>query len=258
MTHPLTEHQAKVAQAALAGESERREHLVVSLSGAHAYGFPSPDSDLDLKAIHIAPTRDLLGLTPRQGGAEWIRIVEGVEVDYSSNELQPVLAGILAGNGNFIERVLGPLPLQAGADLAALRPLVQKNLSRRVHRHYRGFATGQLREWEKTAHRSAKKLLYVLRTALTGAHVLKTGALVTDLTEVMADYGFGDARELVEQKKRGELADLPGELSERWKSRVAEAFALLDAACDQSSLPEDPPHSDELEAWLLDVRKSRL
>jgi hypothetical protein len=31
------------------------------LSGAHAYGFPSPDSDLDLKAIHVAKTADLLG-----------------------------------------------------------------------------------------------------------------------------------------------------------------------------------------------------
>jgi RNA repair pathway DNA polymerase beta family len=48
----LTEHQARVADRVLDEEATRREHLVVSLSGAHAYGFPSPDSDLDLKCVH--------------------------------------------------------------------------------------------------------------------------------------------------------------------------------------------------------------
>ncbi len=33
----------------------------MDLSGAHAYGFPSPDSDVDLEAIHVATTTDLLG-----------------------------------------------------------------------------------------------------------------------------------------------------------------------------------------------------
>ena len=42
-TELLTAHQLTVARKVLAEESARREHLVVSLSGAHAYGFPSPD-----------------------------------------------------------------------------------------------------------------------------------------------------------------------------------------------------------------------
>ncbi|MDX2010186.1 MAG: nucleotidyltransferase domain-containing protein, partial [Myxococcaceae bacterium] len=46
----LTPHQLTVATRFLDEQAKAREHLVVSLSGAHAYGFPSPDSDLDLKA----------------------------------------------------------------------------------------------------------------------------------------------------------------------------------------------------------------
>jgi hypothetical protein len=38
-----------------------------------------------------------------------------------------------------------------------LRELVGRCLSRRLHRHHRGFATGQLREWERDGFRSAKK-----------------------------------------------------------------------------------------------------
>lgn len=55
MTNVLDPHAQRVADAVLAEEEGKRRHLVVALSGAHAYGFPSPDSDLDLKAIHLAP-----------------------------------------------------------------------------------------------------------------------------------------------------------------------------------------------------------
>ncbi len=56
----LSDAQLAVMTRVLDEEETRREHVVVYLSGAHAYGFPSPDSDLDLKAIHVAKTADLL------------------------------------------------------------------------------------------------------------------------------------------------------------------------------------------------------
>lgn len=63
MIEVLDPRQRAAADRLLNEESAHRRHLVVSLSGAHAYGFPSPDSDLDLKAVHIAPTEALLGPT---------------------------------------------------------------------------------------------------------------------------------------------------------------------------------------------------
>src|SRR3954451_14933029 len=104
---PLTSHQRTVADRVLDEESSRREHVVVYLSGAHAYGFPSPDSDLDLKAIHVAKTGELLGFEPPAPTVDRAEILDGVEIEYTSNELAHALAGILAGNGNFLERVLG-------------------------------------------------------------------------------------------------------------------------------------------------------
>src|SRR5439155_222433 len=83
----LTEHQAAVMERVLAEEDARRTHVVVYLSGAHAYGFPSPDSDLDLKAIHIEKTEALLGLDPPIATFDRAEIIEGVEIDYTSNEL---------------------------------------------------------------------------------------------------------------------------------------------------------------------------
>jgi predicted nucleotidyltransferase len=240
----------------LGEEEARREHVVVYLSGAHAYGFPSPDSDLDLKAIHVAKTADLLGFELPAPTVDRAEIIDGVEIDYTSNELAHALAGVLSGNGNFLERVLGRMVPYTSPLLAELRPIVQRSLSRRVHRHYRGFAQNQLRFLEKEP--TAKKLLYVLRTTLTGIHLLETGELEPDLTRMMGHYGLSDAAALVERKRAGERVALDVALLEAWRPRVDGLFARLDEARRTSALPEDPVNESEVKEWLLAVRRTRF
>jgi uncharacterized protein len=229
---------------------------VVYLSGAHAYGFPSPDSDLDLKAIHVVPTRALLGFEAPSLTFDRSEVIEGVEIDYTSNELASVLLGVLQGNGNFIERVLGRFTYKTSTLHAELQPLVRRALSRRVYKHYRGFAASQLRFLERDP--IVKKVLYVLRTALTGTHLLRTAELETDVTRLFDEYGFGDARALVEAKKVGERSGANPALLEAWRPRLASAMEGLDTALARSVLPEDPPNSIELEAWLVETRRARL
>ncbi len=107
---------------------------------------------------------------------------------------------------------------------------------------------------------TAKKLLYVLRTTLTGIHLLETGQLETDLTRIMGDYGVGDAAQLVERKRAGERVALDPSQLEAWQPRVAALFERLDRARESSALPESPPSSsqDALHQWLLTVRRARL
>jgi len=252
----LTAHQCTIADRVLDEESSRREHVVIYLSGAHAYGFPSPDSDLDLKAIHIAPTDRLLGLAPPNPTADRAEIIEEVEIDYTSNELGGVLAGILGGNGNYLERVLGRTSVRSSDLHASLRPVVQANLTRRVHRHYRGFASGQQRELEKKP--TVKKLLYVLRTALTGIHLLRTGELETDLTLLLDTYDLGDARELIAAKRAGERVAADPALLEAWRPRLDGILGSIDEAHASSVLPEEPAQPDLAESWLIEARRSRL
>jgi uncharacterized protein len=252
----LTGDQKRVMARVLQQEEAQREHVVVYLSGAHAYGFPSPDSDLDLKAIHVAKTEDLLGFDVPAPTVDRAEVIDGVEIDYTSNELAHALSGILAGNGNFIERLLGRMVPQTSGLLTDLRPIVQRALSRRVHRHYRGFAQNQLRFLEREP--TAKKLLYVLRTTLTGIHVLTTGELEADLTRLMDRYGLADATALVERKRAGERVALESKQLEAWRPRMESLFVALDAARDASMLPEDPPNEEEVRAWLMTVRRTRF
>lgn len=253
----LDPHQLAVARRALAEESARREHVVVYLSGAHAYGFPSPDSDLDLKAIHVAPTARLLGLTPPAPTVDRAEIVDGVEIDYTSNELAAALAGVLRGNGNFIERILGEASLVTADDLIEpLRDVARGALSRRVHRHYRGFAESQLRELDRAP--TVKRLLYVLRTAGTGTHLLRSGVLTTDLGRLADELALSGVPELIERKRAGERTPLDVAERDRWRARVADVLERLDEACDGSPLPAEPANAAEVESFLVAVRRARL
>jgi predicted nucleotidyltransferase len=252
----LNDEQKRVMAQVLREEGARREHVVVYLSGAHAYGFPSPDSDLDLKAIHVAKTADLLGFEAPAPTVDRAETIDGVEIDYTSNELAHVLSGVLDGNGNFIERVLGRMVPYASGLLSELRPIVKRALSTRVHRHYQGFARNQLCFLEKEP--TAKKLLYVLRTTTTGIHLLSTGELEPDLTRLMDRYDLGEAATLVERKRAGEHVGLDPALLEAWRPRIDTVFARLDEAGEASPLPDGPTNEREVREWLLAVRRSRF
>ena len=240
-------------RAAEAYLEERPElHLVASVSGAHAYGFPSPDSDVDLKCVHVVPTSRLLGLSPPSLHASAVLEYCAVEVDYGSNEVGTVLSGVLDGNGNYVERLLGPLMLMRNDELASL---ARGALSKQLYRHYHGFARNQLAELQQSAEPTVKKALYALRTALTGTHVLLTGDVMTDVTLLLDDYGFEPARELVQRKLRGEQTVLPESLRRDCVVMAERALALLEEALACSRLPAEPPNLAACEAWLVNTRK---
>ncbi len=259
MTDPwsvLAPHQQTVARAFLAAREAERKHLVIYLSGAHAYGFPSPDSDLDLKCVHIAPTASLVGLDIVEEPADKIEIVDGVELDYGSNELTPVLRGAIKGNGNFLERILGDLAL--GGDLSLLaeaRTVVKPLLSRRCARHYGGFAMGQLRLFDEKP--TAKRALYVLRTAATGRAVMATGEIITDVNR-LTDFVPPEIDELIAIKRLAEKQQLSPEQVSTWRPRLAAAIEAVDKAWPTSVLPTDAPPEAiaALDAWLREVRRA--
>jgi hypothetical protein len=253
--HLLDEKSRAVAERVLDEEGARRRHLVVTLTGSHAFGFPSMDSDLDLKGVHVEPTRALLGLAPPAAHATRCEVIDDVEIDYTSNEIGPVLVGLLGGNGSYLERILGRLTLRAERPAVdELRALARGTLSRRCHRHYRGFAAGMLRELESAERATAKKILYVLRTALTGTHLLLTGELVTDVTRLLDAHGFGDAHALVARKRAAERLPVDDDERRTWLARLGGALDLLDGALARSPLPDDPPNRADVEAWLLALR----
>ena len=251
----LRDEQRRVAEAALAEEAQHRHHLIVHLSGAHAYGFPSPDSDIDIKAVHIADTRALLGLDPPAATANRLEFIDGLEIDYTSNELAVCVRGLLKGDGNMLERVLSHArvgPRDPRCD--ALATHARATVSRRYHRHYAGFARSQYKHVLEGDEPTAKRVLYVLRTALTGAHLLETGVCEPDLTRLFETYDVPEVSTLIAHKQQAEKQPLPN--PEASVSVMDRVLARLDQAHQASPLPAEPPPqaANALEQWMIALR----
>jgi predicted nucleotidyltransferase len=234
--------------------------LVVGLTGAHAYGFPSPDSDLDLKAVHAVPARALCGVSPKDTPLEHVEIYRGRELDLSSHSVQQAAQLLLKGNGNMLERLLGPCVVLRSPLGETLTQLAKRAISRRVVHHYLGFFEKMLKDHAAALSTSgtstAKKMLYAYRVALTGVQLLREGELVTDVRP-LAERAEFDISGLIEAKRSGERAHLGADSAAvaRFAADAVRLRALLRQAEETSPLPPGPPPDvvDDLDTFVADV-----
>ena len=235
------------------------EILLCAVTGAHHYGFPSADSDIDLKGIHLAPTTELLGLDAPAQTFDRLEMFENEECDLTLHEADKALRLLLSGNGNMLERILSPLQLYQTDALAALQPLAKAAISQRFGRHYRGFFNGMCREHQNATHPGVKTLLYSYRVALSGIHLLRSGELQADLKQLAPEYGFASVLELVHYKREhAEKAALPAELDQAHRAGWPRLTEMLDNAIANSSLPAEAGNRSELSAWLVARRVQML
>lgn len=233
--------------------------LQCGVTGSHDYGFSSPDSDLDLKGLFIAPTRALLGLHRPPESFDRLIDFEGVECDLTLTEVGKALHLLVNGNGNVIERLLSGFQLYPGPELSALQDLARGAVSRRFARHYQGFFRGMCREHERAERPRAKTLLYAYRVALTGIHLLRSGELIADLRELAPRLGYPEALALVQLKVAGaEKGAVSPEIDARHRAAWPALEADLHAALADSPLPEAAANEAACEAWLVDLRCARL
>lgn len=239
------------------GRYSHLDLVVCSLVGSHSYGFPSCDSDFDLKAIHLALADELLGLDEPRATEQFLGEVDGLEMDFTSHEARGAVSRLLRGDGNVLERILSPYliaPVDPDRRLQELRALARANLSRRYFRHYGGFFRGMVQLYEKERTGKIKTLLYMFRVALTGVHLLREQQLVADLKLLLEIYPHDPVRELFALKEQAELATID---DDRPYLELVPALAReLEQAHDLSPLPEEPSDRPALDDWLRRWRRA--
>lgn len=229
--------------------------VLCGVTGSHFYGFPSHDSDVDMKGIHLAPTSSLLGLTAPRETHDVLEVFEGVEHDLTTHEAGKALALLLRGNGNMLERILTPIQLVPPDP--ELISLARGTINARFYVHYRGYFAGMKREHE--ARPRAKSLLYTYRVALTGVHLLRTGELRGDVLANAADHGVDGLEELVHYKRdHAEKASLDPTLEAAHRTRWPLLETMLERARAETPLPADPPNAAALDRWLVERRLAAL
>ncbi|MEU9364458.1 nucleotidyltransferase domain-containing protein [Streptomyces avermitilis] len=226
--------------------------LFATVSGAHLYGFPSRDSDIDLRGVHLLPAAELVGLRePTETRSRmWDR--DGVEMDLVTHDLRKFVRLMLRRNGYVLEQLLSPLVVHTGdahRELAGLAPGV---LTRHHAHHYRGFATTQWRLFEKTGE--LKPLLYTFRVLLTGIHLMRSGEVQAHLPTLVGQVEApGYLPELIAAKAEREHG-AAGVDHARARLDTERLHGLLDEAEGASRLPDAPSAYDALHDLVVRVR----
>jgi len=227
--------------------------LFVTISGAHLYGFSSPDSDFDVRGCHLLPLSSVLSMAPQQETIEHSGIEEGREIDLVSHDAAKFFRLMLKKNGYVMEQVFSPIVVLGGPDLEELREIAQGCITRHIYHHYRGFFENQMAMFEKEPLKKAKTLLYAYRVLLTGIHVLRSGEIEANLPKLLEGYPQSGVTELmaakVKEKAGVGAADLQSHLKalDGLKERLVKGF-------EESTLPEEPRRGGDLDRFLVRLR----
>jgi hypothetical protein len=247
--------------------------LFATISGAHLYGFPSPDSDFDLRGAHVLPLEKVVGLDVRNETIQDSRIIEGLEMDIVSHDVRKFFSLLLKKNGYVLEQLFSPLIVHTTPEHEELKAICNPNqidtspnplpdrggeggrtgvITKHHSHHYFGFAETQWKLFLKESPRRVKPLLYVYRVLLTGIHLMRTGKVEANLVTLNEEFRLPYIADLVARKLAGpekstlDDADIAFHEREYQRLRVE-----LQSAHDASQLPELP--NEETRAALNDL-----
>lgn len=229
--------------------------LFATISGAHLYGFPSPDSDYDLRGVHLLPLELVVGLNPGEETVEKSGIHDGLEIDLVTHDAKKFFGLMLRKNGYVMEQVLSPLIVHTTPEHDELKAIAADCLTKHHAHHYLGFATTQWKLFLKEDPARVKPLLYVYRVLLTGIHLMRTGEVEANLVRLNEEFNLPYLPDLIERKTSGtekgtfDQADLSFHEQEYERLR-----AELEKAFEQSDLPDQPSGAAALDDLLIRLR----
>src|SRR5579859_566705 len=235
--------------------------LLMTVSGAHLYGFPLPDSDYDLRGVHILPVREVIGLYEGRESIDTMSVRDGLEIDLVTHDVKKFLQLLLKKNGMVLEQIYSPLVLQTTPEHEELKVLARDCISRNHRHHYYGFAESQWKLFVKEQPYRVKPLLYIYRVLLTGIHLLRTGEVESNLVQLNEIYRLPYIPDLIARKLAGpEKAGLADADLAFHRSEYERLLGELDRAARESALPEGPSleSKNALNDLLIRVRLKHL
>ena len=232
-------------QSDLPGAADLEPHRLVAeytvyscVVGSRAYGLAGPASDIDRRGVYAVPAPLFWGLTKPPTH------VDGPVAEQFSWELERCCELALQANPTVLECLWSPLVeriTSIGQELLELRPAL---LSRLVGQTYGRYAADQLSKLEAVRQRTGevrwKQAMHMLRLLRAGAHVLRTGEVLVDVT---------DERERLLAVRRAELS---WDEVHAWAARLQED---LSQAAQRTALPVEPDRG-AVAAFLIRTRRA--
>ena len=134
-------------------------------SGSRAWGFASPDSDYDVRAVYVKPLDWYLGLEERTTDT-WNAMLPG-NLDISAWDLRKALRHMLKSNASFMEWLGSPIVYRDDGLLARLNELKDACVNPvHVAFHYASMFSHAMDDLASDGTISVKKFCYALRANL--------------------------------------------------------------------------------------------
>lgn len=229
--------------------------LFVTVSGAHLYGFESPDSDWDLRGAMVVPARETLGLHTPSETFELMDKNAVPEVDLVAHDVRKFFLMMLKNNGYVLEQIFSPLVVAATPEFDELRDIAAQTICRRHRHHFFHFGADQWKLVTSKDLPTVKGLLYTYRPVLAGIRLMRTGRVESNLRRLNEEFRLPEIDDLIARKLAGqEKMTLEADELARHKPLFDRLCADLDAARESSPLPEEPRGADRLNDLLLRLR----
>jgi len=229
--------------------------LFATVSGAHLYGFPSEDSDYDLRGAHVLPVAEVIGLDPGRETVERSGERESREIDLVTHDVRKFFLLLLRKNGYVLEQLYSPLVVHTTPEHEELKEIATGCITRNHAHHYLGFSRTQWKLFERESPRRVKPLLYVYRVLLTGIHLMRTGEVEANLTKLNESFKLSYIPELIRRKVEGKEKNvLPDADLDPHRSEYERLTRVLEEASGNSSLPEKPSSRDKIDSLLRRLR----
>lgn len=231
---------------------EPNKMIAAAISGSHAWGLATPESDIDVRGIYAWPLQRAVAMYTGSDTIERVGLGESANVDSQFYEAKKACHMLASSNGNLVQLLLSPAQISlttAGGELRDIADNLYK--TKRLAEYYRGYATSQRKR--AAQNRGGKALVYTYREIFVGVLLMRLGSIVWD---------FRVAWRLMEES--GHHSDLLHRIFVRPKWAVVDAVemdefdaewdvlvSLLNSAVLTSSLPDRPPHDhNDLADWL--------
>jgi predicted nucleotidyltransferase len=230
--------------------------LFVTISGAHLYGFPSPDSDYDLRGVHILPIEEVVGLDVGRETIEVSTEHADMEIDLVTHDAHKFFLMLLKKNGYVLEQLYSPLIVKSSPEHEELKSIARKCITRHHVYHYRHFAETQWELLEKQQPPTAKALLYVYRVLLTGTHLMQTGEVEANLAHLNEKYHLPYIEELIRLKTSStEKGGIPEKDLVFHRQEFETLQSRLTVAAEKTSLPDKASARPQLHDLLVRLRR---
>lgn len=228
--------------------------LLACETGSRAWGFPSPDSDYDIRIIYMHEKDWYLSLNDKKDSIELM--FENRDFDISGWDLKKSLKLLWKSNAAIMERIQSPIIYAENRVFVdEIKILASKTYSKiaSMH-HYLSMAKNMYEDVQKNDQVKLKKLFYALRTSMACQWIIKKDEIVPiEFKNMLENLAVNSTTKSLIY----ELIDLKSEKSESYShEQIPEINQLIESYIHQAqelalSLPSSKANMDDMNAFFI-------